>query len=413
MADLSGYAHRTPVITLSDTEPRIDMAMLRAYRLGRFREQLKARDYGAAIIFDPLSIRYVTGSRFHSIFQTHIPGRYLFVGTEGPVILFDDLVHSDAARALDTIDEVRAIRMVNFFCTGDGFGAAIGRWTDEMMDLIDAHAGADKRVALDRLDPRAVLAFAGRGVNIFDVHEPLERARAIKSGEEILCMNYAIATAEIGGARMREALEPGMTENELWAILHETNIAMGGEWIEARLLSAGDRTNPWLQETSDRVIRAGELVAYDTDMVGPLGYCADISRTYYCGPGRPTPAQRDLYKLALEEIDHNMALIKPGLGFREFTEKHWKQPAQYVANRYPFITHGIGMSDEWPGIYYRQDYEAGGYDGVIEENMTLCVESYMGAEGGHEGVKLERQVLVTANGALPLDKFPFEDDLMA
>ncbi len=45
--------------------------------------------------------------------------------------------------------------------------------------------------------------------------------------------------------------------------------------------------------------------------------------------------------------------------------------------------------------------------------MTLCIESYIGAEGGSEGVKLEEQVLVTANGAELLSSFPFEEALLA
>ncbi|WP_204309480.1 M24 family metallopeptidase, partial [Enterobacter cloacae] len=74
---------------------------------------------------------------------------------------------------------------------------------------------------------------------------------------------YAIAVAEAGMFKMRNALRPGISENQLWSLLHEANIAMGGEWIEGRLLSSGDRTNPWMQESSARVIGAGELVAFD------------------------------------------------------------------------------------------------------------------------------------------------------
>ena len=148
-------------------------------------------------------------------------------------------------------------------------------------------------------------------------------------------------------------------------------------------------------------------------MVGPFGYCADISRTYHCGPGKPTPGQRELYKLAFEEVHHNIGLVKPGLGFREFTEKAWKQPEQYVANRYDVLAHGIGMCDEYPCIFYPADWDRLGYDGMIEENMTICIESYIGAEGGAEGVKLEQQVLVTAQGCEPLSKFPFEEALLA
>jgi Xaa-Pro aminopeptidase len=41
--------------------------------------------------------------------------------------------------------------------------------------------------------------------------------------------------------------------------------------------------------------------------------------------------------------------------------------------------------------------------------MTLCVESYIGAEDGVEGVKLEEQILVTDSGATRLSTFPYED----
>ena len=45
--------------------------------------------------------------------------------------------------------------------------------------------------------------------------------------------------------------------------------------------------------------------------------------------------------------------------------------------------------------------------------MTLCVEAYVGAVGGREGVKLEEQVLVTENGAVPLSNDRYEDDFLA
>ena len=76
------------------------------------------------------------------------------------------------------------------------------------------------------------------------------------------------------------------------------------------------------------------------------------------------------------------------------------------------LAHGIGLCDEYPAIYYRQDVDQYGFEGVLEENMTICIESYVGAVGGREGVKLEHQVLVTAKGCELLSKFPFEDELL-
>ena len=55
-------------------------------------------------------------------------------------------------------------------------------------------------------------------------------------------MKAAIEVAEKGVSKMRSDLKAGMTEDELWSILHKTNIENGGEWIECRILSSGERT---------------------------------------------------------------------------------------------------------------------------------------------------------------------------
>ncbi len=41
--------------------------------------------------------------------------------------------------------------------------------------------------------------------------------------------------------------------------------------------------------------------------------------------------------------------------------------------------------------------------------MTLCVESFIGTEGGREGVKLEEQVLITPEGPRCLSSYPLEE----
>ncbi|HKX10054.1 MAG TPA: Xaa-Pro peptidase family protein [Stellaceae bacterium] len=410
--DLSAIAHKTPITGLTDTAASIDLARLRSYRLGRVRQQLEAMDCAGCLLIDPINIRYATGSRNYSMFQAHTPGRYLFVATRGPVVLFDAVACHETARGLGTITECRPAVPFSYFFSGSRLQESIEAWAGELASLFKASSGGNKRLAVDRLDIASASALAHHGIELTDAQAPIERARSIKSAEEVLCMNYSLAVADIAMARMRKALEPGMTENELFAILYHTNIAMGGEWIDARMLTSGDRTNPWLQESSERRIRPGELVAFDADMVGPFGYCADVSRTFFCGPGRPSEEQRRLYKHAYAEIEHNVALVKAGVSFRELTEKAYRQAEEFIPNRYMLLGHGIGLCDEYPSIYYRQDADKYGFDGVLEENMTICIESYCGAVGGREGVKLEHQVLVTAKGCEILSKFPFEEELL-
>ena len=390
------------------------MLGLRAYRRARLQAELRRRDYGAALLFDPMNIRYATGSRNMSVWTSHTAARYCFLPAEGKATLFDFHNCEHLSAGLETIAEVRPARGFYFFGAGSRVAEKAGIWADEIAELVASHAGANRRLAVDRLDPPGTAALLARGIEIFDGQESCELARAVKSEEEIACMTHAIAVCEAGMARMREALKPGMSENELWALLHETNIRLGGEWIETRILSSGERTNPWFQECGDRLIRPGDLVSFDTDLIGPFGYCADLSRTYFCGPGKPSEEQRRLYGLALEQIHFNIEkLMRPGMNFREASELAWRIPNAFVKNRYSCVAHGVGLCDEWPKITHIQDRERSAYDGELVPGMTICVESYMGEEGGREGVKLEEQVLITDKGCRLLSSFPFEEALAA
>ncbi len=44
--------------------------------------------------------------------------------------------------------------------------------------------------------------------------------------------------------------------------------------------------------------------------------------------------------------------------------------------------------------------------------MVFCVESFAGAPGGREGVKLEQQILVTEDGPELLSRYPLEEAML-
>ena len=207
-------------------------------------------------------------------------------------------------------------------------------------------------------------------------------------------------------ARIYEHSVPGATERELWAHLHFENARSGGEWLETKLLTCGPNTNPWYKECSDRECQLGEIIAFDTDMIGPYGYCADLSRSWTCGYTKMTGEQASIYCAARDQIEHNMALIHDGLSFAEFNEKSWQIPERFVPYRYSLAAHGVGMADEWPVIALHPDY-AGSMGGHFEAGQVICVESLIGAQGT-ESVKLETQVLITETGVERLDTFPWE-----
>ena len=67
----------------------IDQTALFRYRLERLRAELRKRDYAGAVLSDPMNLRYATGTRNMAVWTAHAPGRYAFVATDGPVILFE------------------------------------------------------------------------------------------------------------------------------------------------------------------------------------------------------------------------------------------------------------------------------------------------------------------------------------
>ena len=87
-------------------------------------------------------------------------------------------------------------------------------------------------------------------------------------------------------------------------------------------------------------------------------------------------------------------------------------PDNCYDNHYPCIIHGVGLCDEWPLVAYpNRDFSNADYSANFEENMTICVESYIGEVGGKEGIKLEDQFVVTKDGLKQLSSFPYEIDI--
>jgi len=386
-------------------EDEINFDKLRSYRLDRVKKELEKNNLEACILFDPVNVRYALDTVNMSVYNMHNLTRYCFIPVNGPVILYEYFNCEGLSSHLNLINEIRPAITWDYFSNGDQAGAQLEKWINEVKDLTNSHCKS-KKLAIDVINGPAVTALNKIGIEIVDAKLILEQARVIKSPEELKCMKAAIEVAEIGIVKMREELKAGMTEDELWSILHKTNIEHGGEWIECRILSSGQRTNPWMQESSNKVIQRGEIVSFDTDMVGLYGYCADISRAFVEGH-KFSEDQKKIYLMAVEHINYNSRLIKPGVSFKEFTEKSWKLPDEYYGNRYSCMVHGIGLCDEWPMIRYPTD--GGQREGHFEENMTITVETYIGKVGGKEGVKLEQQYLVGRNGLELMSHHPLED----
>ncbi len=380
----------------------------RTFRKARMVAQVVKHDCAAILLFDAVSIRHALDVANMQVWALHNAFHYALIFADGYAIDFQYAGAEHLSAGLPGIDEVRTTKAWFYQYSGENLSSAVESWAAEIADCLATYGGGNTRLAVDKLDAPGVDALRRRGLTLVEGQELTEHARMIKGPDELDLMQWTIRVAEAGMARMYEHSVAGKTEQEIWAELHFENIRSGGEWIETRLLAVGQRTNPWFQECSDHVAQTGDMLAFDTDMVGPYGYCADLSRSWTIDHTPMNDRQKRLYADALAQIEHNTALIQPGMDFREYMEKSWPIPEPYVANRYSCALHGVGMVDEYPWVPFAND-AASLLAGWFEPGMVLCVESLIAETGGYESIKLETQVVVTATGARRMDSFPWED----
>ena len=389
-----------------------DLAAMRAHRHARIVASLAERKMDAVVLTDPLNIRYATDATNMQLWNTHNPFRACMVCADGHMVVWEYKGLDFLTGFNPLVKEVRNGASMFYFSTGDAGEKAAEGFAAQITDLLDRHCEGGRRVAVDKIMIHGVRAFDAAGLTTFDGEELMEKTRAIKGVDEIKALRCAQHACEQALAEMRRQTEPGMTENDVWAVLHAENIKRGGEWIETRLLASGVRTNPWFQECGPRVIQNNEILAWDTDLVGAYGMCVDISRTWFIGDGEPTAEMKRVHAEAYTQITENWQMLRPGMTLKEVSHGCRPMPEEFMKLKYGCVMHGVGLCDEWPLVKYPDLWEDGEFDYPIEPGMFLCSEAYLGTEGGSFGIKLEDQVMITEDGVENLTRCPFDEKLM-
>jgi Xaa-Pro aminopeptidase len=382
-------------------EPLADLAALRAGRLARLQAAMRAHDMPACLLFNEPNIRYATGASAMPIYSMSTFVRCALVAAEGRPILFE---HANSMhRSRHVVEEVRPMHAWEFY---DDQRAEAAIWAGEIVGAMRELGVGAEPLAVDRLGTPGFLALRDRDVMLVDSAPATQEAREVKTPEEIRLFEINGAMVVDMLSAFEAALVPGVRERELLAVLSETMLRAGGEYLATSTVCSGPNTNPWRSEATDRLIESGDLVFVDTDTVGIEGYFFCVSRAFVAGDEPPTPAQRDTYKASLDWLEGMKAIVRPGLTCAELAELAPKLPEKYLPQRYECMVHSVGLEEESPSVCYPIDRQSNG-DRMISENMALVIELYAGEVGGDHGVKLGDEVLVTADGVRVLAPYPF------
>ena len=374
---------------------------------------MKKMGVEALLTPDPINILYSTGSRNMTVWGLMGPSRFVLHFADGPTILFEFNLGEHLSEGLPTITEIRTSTGITAKKTPH-YVANNQKFADEVVAILRSVQGRESTtLAVELVDFTFTDALRSRGVHLTDASPIFQYTRMIKQPLELEVMRYAVTQVELAAADLESAITPGATENQVWAKFHEGLIARDGEFVSTRLFQSGVRTFPYFQESSNAVMQAGDLVCFDTDALGVMNYAVDFSRTFLCGEVQATPAQRRLYGIAREQLEHNAANLAAGKSFEEFARNAYVVPERHRDYGYYVLAHGLGLAGEHPNVPRVEPDGSFDFPGKIEENMVLCIESYVGDPDSHQGVKLEDQFLVHADSVERLSTYPFCDALDA
>ena len=390
---------------------------MRGYRHSRLTQHIVARGYAGLLMFDPLNIRYATDSTNMQLWNTHNPFRAVLLCADGYMVIWDYKNSPFLSTFNPLVVEQRSGADLFYFGRGDKVDVAADVFANEVRVLLKEHAPKSSKLAVDKIMLHGLTALQVQGFEIKDGEEVTEKARSIKGADEILAMRCASHACETSVRAMEDFARANVgngktSENQIWAILHAENINRGGEWIETRLLSSGQRTNPWFQECGPRITQPNEIISFDTDLIGAYGICVDISRSWWVGDQKPTGDMIYAMQHAHEHIMTNMEMLKPGVMIPELSANAHQLDDKFQAQKYGCLMHGVGLCDEWPLVAYPDKAVPGAFDYPLEAGMVICVEAAVGEVGGSFSIKLEDQVLITENGYENLTKYPFDPALM-
>ena len=162
----------------------------------------------------------------------------------------------------------------------------------------------------------------GPGAALVDMTEALDRAKAIKSPEEIVAIRRAAAMQDEIFACLLDKVKPGMRDTEITALAQYEGRLRGSEQGLFLGTSAplGQRSGFADRHQQGRILEPGDHFTILIENNGPGGYYTELARTMVFG--KTSQQLRDGFAAMEAAQDHTLSLIKPGAACRDIAAAH-------------------------------------------------------------------------------------------
>jgi Xaa-Pro aminopeptidase len=248
---------------------------------------------------------------------------------------------------------------------------------------------------------QAVEALGGAVLSERDTRSLIHQMRRYKSAAEIELLRKAIDITCAAHREVMRSAQAGMYEYQLQSILEHVFFMNGAERVGfASIVGSGPNTTVLHWSANTRKIGPNDVVVVDIGAEYGM-YTADVTRTIPIS-GKFTARQRSIYEIVLAANQAGIAMVAPGVAWREITAKvddilmeglvevglmESKDRRALRQYYYHGLGHGLGLNV----------HDVGGL-GTLEAGMVLTIEPGLYIREEAMGFRIEDDILVTETG---------------
>lgn len=224
--------------------------------------------------------------------------------------------------------------------------------------------------------------------------------RMIKTENELSCMRAAAEITHKTFDFVLENIRVGMTEQQVVGLALGKMHELGAERESYPLwVLTGKGSNQAISRPRNKVIEKGDMTFIQ---IGARvdGYASSIGRPIVFG--KATKEQRELIEVGYKAQADVIERLKAGTPAADIARFHIENVKSMGYGDWLLYgpCHGNGtMEGEAPWIETTSDY-------LLEENMTFCVDIFLGSAKTETGLRMEDVVCVKRDGAENLTDYP-------
>lgn len=223
------------------------------------------------------------------------------------------------------------------------------------------------------------------GAVVMDLSSVLPALRAVKSADEVRCIEHAGRITGLGFAAAREACRPGANEFDVQEAIEHAYRTNGSRALAFRTIAGGGVNGTVLHyHANDCPLRDGDLLVIDSGAAFG-GYASDVTRTLAVS-GRFTARQRLVYDTVLRAQSAAIRACRPGTHMSAVDRAARK--IIEAAGFGDFFLHGIGHH---LGLEVHDSDPAT----PLEPGMVVTIEPGIYIQSEAIGVRIEDDVLIT------------------